>query len=438
MEPNKVISPRMRVVDMPEWYGGGYDLVSGLGLDSGKYARSAWAFACMKIRSRELANLPWRLMKHGKPIKEHPIIDMLTEFGRESNWVDAFAATEIDMLSRGCAFWLKDIDIVERLNAGTIRIKANSQGIQKFIQRIKGKDVNKFNRDEVVYFREYHPETDLEKGTSVMDVLNLALSQEYEASKYVEAFFKNDATPATLLTTEQTVSEQEMNKVLAWWNKRFRGTRKKGKVGFADRGMQAKVLSSSLKDMVLVELRNQAREDVCTAFEVPKILLSMEEATFANAQEARKYMIEDLIVPRSKYYASAINKQLVQLIDPMITFEFYPDELPILQENLGKKWERLSEAEDKGLISGDFVREQMGWPKSAAPKEKPVQIEQAIEVDPDLRAWKRKATNAFKRGESADVDFETDRIPLPIQLRLRERLQQAQSHGDIMRAFIYD
>jgi len=266
MDKSKMISPRMRVIDMPDWYNEGiYDLVSGLGLDSGKYARSSWAFACMKIRSRELSNLPWRLMKHGKPIKEHPIIDMLIEFGRESNWVDAFAATEIDMLSRGCAFWLKDVDIVERLNAGTIRIKANSQGIQKFIQRIKGEDVNNFNREEVVYFREYNPETDLEKGTSVMDVLKLPLSQEYEAAKYVEAFFKNDATPAVLLTTDQTVSEPEMNKVLAWWKKRFRGTRQKGKVGFADRGMKADILSSSLKDMVLVELRNQAREDICTA-----------------------------------------------------------------------------------------------------------------------------------------------------------------------------
>lgn len=438
MDKSKVISPRMRVIDMPEWYSGGYDLVTGLGLDAGKYAKSAWAFACMKIRSRELANLPWRLMKHGKPVKDHPIIDTLTEFGQESNWVDAFAATEIDMLSRGCAFWLKDVDIVERMNAGTISIKANSKGIQKFIQKIEGKDVNSFAREEVVYFREYHPETDLQKGTPVMDVLKLALSQEYEAAKYVEAFFKNDATPAVLLTTEQTVSEPEMNKVLAWWNNRFRGTRKKGKVGFADRGMKADILSSSLKDMVLVELRNQAREDICTAFEVPKILLSMEEATFANAQEARKYMIEDLIIPRSAYYASAINKQLVQPIDPMLTFEFYPDELPILQENLTSKWDRLREAVENGVVSEDYAREEMGWPADAAPEEKAIQVELPAEVDPELRAWKRKATKAFKRGESADVEFETDRIPLPVQTRIHDNLQQVRSQSEILRAFIDD
>ena len=435
MKDNRVISPRMRASSDGLPSAGSYNMVSGVGYGSGKYAKSAWAYACMKIRSRELATMPWRLMKHGKPVKEHPIIDMLTEFGQESNWPDAFAATEIDMLSKGCAFWLKDGDIVERLNAGTMKVEANKSGIQRFIQRIEGKIVHKFKREEIVYFREYHPETDLLPGTAVMDVLKLPLSQEWEAAKYVEAFFMNDATPATLLSTEQTVSEQEMSKVLEWWRKRFRGTKNKGKVGFADRGMKANVLSSSLKDMVLIELRNQSREDICTAFEVPKILLSMEDATFANAQEARKYMIEDLVVPRSNYYAAAINKQLVQPIDPMLTFEFYPDELPILQENLTSRWERLKEAIEAQVITEDYARERMGWPAEAKPEEKVQELES---VEPDMKAWKRKATKAFKRGESADVEFETDRIPGSVQMRIHDRLAQVQSQGEILRAFIDD
>lgn len=433
---NKVISPRgMRVVDMPEWYGGGYDMVSGLMTQPGRYAKSPWAFACIRIRSRELANLPWRLMSGGKPVKSHPIINMLMKFGKESNWVDGFTATETDMLLHGSGYWLHDVDIIERLAAGTMRVDADSAGIKRFVQRMRGKDVNNFKREDVCYFREYHPETDLQPGTPVMDVIKLAMAQEYEPSKYVEAFFKNDATPSTLLTSDQVVSDQEMNKVLAWWKKRFQGSRNKGKLGFADRGMKVETLSTSLKDMALIEIRNQAREDICTAFEVPKILLSMEEATFANAVEARKYMIEDLIVPRSAYYAAAINSQLIEKIDPSVTFEFFPDELPILMENLDKKWKRLDQAEKGGILSKDYVREQMGWPESAAP----VESESTTDtVDPTLRSWKRKAVKAFKRGESADVDFVTDKISPLEQLRIHDRLTQVQGQGDILRAFIDD
>ena len=430
MKPNQVISPRMRVIDIPGI--GSYNMVSGIGTGGGKYARSAWAYACMRIRSRELANLPWRLIKNGEIVKKHPIIDMLTAFGKESNWVDAFAATEIDMLLHGYGFWLYDVDIIERLNAGTMKVKKDASGIKGFEQILKGKTANTFTRDELCYFREYHPETDLDAGTPVMEVCKLAVSQEYEASKYVEAFFKNDATPATLLTTEQTVSQPEMQKVLSWWEKRFRGSKNKGKVGFADRGLKADVLSSTLKDMALVEIRNQAREDICTAFEVPKILLSMEEATFANAQEARKYMIEDLIIPRSAYYAAGINNQLVQKIDPSVTFEFYPDELPILQENADAKWARLDTALERGIISDEFARSEMGWPKTSAPEEKEAPD---VEIDPTLRSWKRKSVKAFKRGESADVEFMTDKVSLPEQLRIHDRLAQAESTDEILRAF---
>lgn len=438
MKPNKVYSPRMRVVDMPEWYGGGYDLVTGRRTEGGKYAKSAWAYACMRIRSRELANLPWRLMRNGEIVKENAIIDMLLSFGQESNWIDAFAATEIDMLMEGHAFWLHDVDILERLAAHTMSVKKDRSGIKEFVQTINGKVVNRFPRDEICYFREYHPETDLDAGTPVMEVIELAVSQEHEASKYVEAFFKNDATPSVLLTTEQTVSEPEMNKVLAWWNKRFGGVRKKGKVGFADRGMKANVLSSHIKDMALVEIRNQAREDICTGMEVPRILLSMEEATFANAQEARVYMIEDLVIPRSSYYGAAINAQLIEKIDPSVTFEFYPDELPILSENADSKWDRLSAAVLGGVISPEFARAQMGWPEDAAPAEKAPVSPADDEIDPTLRSWKRKATNAFRRGESADVDFETDKISLPEQLRIHDRLAQVHTQDQILRAFIDD
>ena len=145
-------------------------------------------------------------------------------------------------------------------------------------------------------------------------------------------------------------------------------------------------------------------------------------------------MIEDLIVPRSNYYAGAINSQLVEFIDPTVTFEFYPDELPILQENLSLKWERLKGAVDSGVLSEDYAREAMGWPATAKPEEKPVQDT----VDPELRSWKRKATKAFNRGESADVEFTTGKVSRQEQLRIHDRLQRVESQGDILRAFTDD
>lgn len=431
-----LISPRsrygiqnsMRVVDIPGL--GSYDLTTGqTGWASVKqYVKSPWAFACMQIRSSELANLPWRLTRNGVVIEKHPIIDMLIQFGQESNYVESVQATEIDLLILGKGFWLRDADILQRLNANTITVKADRTGIQEFTQIIDGKVVNRFARDEVVYFREFNPAKDLEPGVPVLEVVKGAVAIEYESGLYAEAFFKNDATPSLLLTTDQTVAESEMNRVKAWWDATFKGSKKAHKVAFADKGLKATVLSTSMKDIALVTIRDQARNDICAGFRVPKILVgAMEEATYANAQEARRFMLEDVIIPRSKYFADVINAELVRKIDPSVTFEFVPQDLQILQEGANEKWKRLSDAVTQGAISLPFARAQMGWPEAAAPAEvpKPAPAPATTPEQAEMRAWRRKAARALGAGKGADVPFECFSIDPARQAAIRAKLPAA-------------
>ena len=421
----KIISAR-RVVDIPGI--GSYELVNNRRSVS-DYTKSTWAYACMNIRGSELAGLPWRITRNGKTLDSHPLIDMLTNFGEESNYASSIIATEIDQLLHGYAFWLRDLDVLTRLNAGTITVKANREGIQEFIQTINGEIVNRFKRDDIVYFREFNPVNDLGAGVSVIEVLKEEIALEFEASEYIKAFFKNDATPSLLLTTDQTVSQTEMNKVLLWWKSRFQGSKNAHKVAMADRGIKAQILSASLKDNAIVEVRDQARNDICVAMRVPKILVgAMEEAIYSNAQEARKFMIEDMIIPRSKHYADAINQDLIQKVDPSVVFEFDPSSLPLLQEDATAKWERLDRAIERGVISVEFARQEMGWADSAAPQG----------IPSAARSWKRKAINAFNRGELPDVDFETDSIAADEQLRIHDKLSKAGSIQSIVRAFIDD
>ncbi len=422
---DQFISAR-RVVDFP-WYGGGWDLVTGKKTGDNKYSVSPWAFSCMNIRGSELANIPWRLTRNGKVVESHPIIDMLTNFGTESNYAEGVSATEIDLLLTGNAFWLRDFDMLKRLNPNTVEVKATRAGISSFVQTIDGQVVNTFDRDEIIYFREFNPDSDLLAGIPVMTIIKNAIGQEKEAGEYVEAFFKNDATPSLLLTTEQTISEPEMNRTLRWWKSKFGGVKKSHQPAIAGKGLKAQILSRSVKDNALIEIREQARDDICTGMRVPKVLLSMADATYANAAEARKFMIEDLILPRSKYYEDVINQDLIQKIDSSLLFEFDPGQLPILQESSTAKWDRLNEAEQSGVISKEFTRQQMGWPETSAPE---MTSEQET-----LRAWRRKSLKAVKKGEPADVDFKTDEIALTRQAAIRAQLSKATTVSDVGKVF---
>jgi hypothetical protein len=71
----------------------------------------------------------------------------------------------------------------------------------------------------------------------------------------------------------------------------------------------------------------------------------------------------------------------------------------------------------------------MGWPETAAPSVLPTP-EAA-----DLRAWQRKATKALKRGEAANVRFETEHIPAFRQAAIRTALLDARTAEQVAEAF---
>jgi len=425
-------TPRMRTIS-DDWFNGvregAYELTKGDGKSAGRYAKSIWAFACMQERATQLASLPWQLTRNGEVVESHPIIDLLRNFGRESNWGDALSGTEIDMLNHGAGYWLIDRDRLQRVNAGTVTVEYTPSGITQFVQTIDGKVANEFARDEVVYFREFHPESDLAPGISVMEVIKRAVSIEYEAGTYLSAFLANDAVPGFMLGSDQQLPQNVILETVAWFNRKFRGPRKAGRMGVAGWGLKPYPVSSNMKDAQMIELCNQARSDICAGMRTPKILFGMTDATFANAAEARKFMVENVIIPRGEYFASVINADLVKQIDPSVKFEFNPKDLPILQEDASARWERLDKAVQRGVISEEFARDSMGWPATAAPKVQPV-VQLVTSEDNALRAWFRKATKA-----GGDVEFITDDVDPERQGRIHARLVTAKTPADIAEAF---
>jgi len=223
-----------------------------------------------------------------------------------------------------------------------------------------------------------------------------------------------------------------LEKTLAWWNKTFRGSKKAGKVGMVDRGLKAQVLSTSLREIALVELRESARNDICAGLRVAYLLVgAMVKSTYANVAEARRFLLEEIVIPRGKYIADVINEDLSAQLYPEVKFEFMPNQIELLQESQTLKWERLSSAVAAGAISLPFARAEMGWPESAAPPDLPAPEPQ----QPVLRSWSRKALKAIRAGESADVPFETDEISLREQAAIRVQLKAARSVADVETVF---
>jgi len=426
MKPSILSAGRLRTLDIPGL--GSYELVTGQGYGAGDYGKSAWAFACMRIRSTALAELPWRITRNDEVVENHPLLELLKGMD--------FGVTEIDLLLKGAAFWLYDIDRLARLNPNTVEVKRSSKGIEKFVQTLDNRPRD-FARDEVIYLREFHPTDDLGPGVPAVEVAKLAIAAEYESQRYIKSFFENDAVPGLLLHTAAEMMPDDINKLEAWWDRKFKGAKKHHKPAFMGQDFKADILTTDLRSMALEEVRDEARRDICTAFQVPMLLVGlMDESNYANAKEARLYLTESVIIPRSKYFATVINADLVQMIDADVVFEFATDELPILQEDKDAKALRLTNLKDKGIVSAQYVRQELGIPETAAPAEPAPVPETPADGQPGVfRSWERKASKALRAGKSADVPFETDEISPALQAAVRVRLGQAKTIADVEQVF---
>lgn len=419
-----------RAVNLFDWHDGRlYDLVTGRGTAQPAIAKSPTAFACMNIRGQELANVPWHIKKGDQILESHLLIDMLTDFGPESNYQKGMLNTELDLLIYGAALWLRDVDILKRLDPDTIKVNKTAEGIKSFTQTINDVQTT-FSRDEIIYFREYHPEDQLDYGIPVIEVCKKSIKAEIEALLMIEAFFRNDAIPGLFLGSEQEVTEKEANRLLAWWNKRFRGSRNKGKVGIAGKGLKPIPIGSSMKDSEVVQILKYVVADICKTFRVDQILVGgMQSATYENLSESRKFLIEDVIMPRATEYENVINQDLIQQVDPGVVFEFAWDEMQILQEDSTLKQTRLSEALGLGIISEDYYRKEMGYPADSKPA-KTVDNGKVAE-----KKWEKKAVKAILRGDRADVDFATDNIDIDRQHVLHGRLSNAKTEDAVRACF---
>ena len=434
---DKLVTAR-RTVTLPFIDDGRYhELTSGKRSPVPKIAKSPWAFACMNIRGQELANFPWHIKRGDKVLENHPLQVMLADFGPESNYQRAMLYTEMDMLIYGAALWLRDVDILKRLDPATIEVKMDANGITGFKQTIELPDgttaVNYFAREEIVYFREFHTDNDLDFGISAAEVCKRLVSAEVEALQMIEALYKNDAVPGLFLSSDQDITEKEANRLLNWWNRRFRGGRNKGKVGVAGKGLKPTPVGSNMKDAMVMELLDSVHDDICVAFRVPKPLVgSQMDATYLNLNESRKFMIEDVLIPRAIEFQNVINQDLIPYVDPNVEFEFAFDELKILQEDSTEKHLRLFQAVQAGIIKEDFYREQMGYPDDAKPDDAERQEKVAKQEIAESK-WQKKAVKALLRGDDPDVDFETDNIAIDRQYVIHGRLKNAKT-ADAVRA----
>ena len=163
-------------------------------------------------------------------------------------------------------------------------------------------------------FAEFNPSQRypyITRGYSPIQAIAMTIRGEKEIEKWNYALLNNDTPPGMILTTEQAMSKEQIEKVRASREARHSGADNAGKLAILPFGIKPANLQSSPKEMEFIAQQSRDRDKILAIYQVPKAVLGIGEGVnVGNVKAFNQVFSSRCIEPLAKKIARVFNDQL--------------------------------------------------------------------------------------------------------------------------------
>jgi len=282
------------------------------------YSQSPAVYAAIRAKATNVAQVPFEVYLQGgeDPIESGPIHTLFDNPNANLSKYELWEGIVTWMDLRGHAPIMKDdeerqrvpialsllnpdsatFNIVDGLFAG-ISYKQDRHSEPMFIRR-----------DRLIlpkYFNPRHPV----KGMAPLEAARLGIENDYQAVLYNREFFKRGSAPGTVYTTDESLGEQQYERLREELIESRRGHHHRDLL--LDGGVKAMPHITN-KDMEYLQLRRYSLEEIARVFRVPKTeLMQYEDINFATALSADLSFWKKTLIPLMRLIESAFNRDLL-------------------------------------------------------------------------------------------------------------------------------
>jgi HK97 family phage portal protein len=311
------------------------------------YKDHVWVYSCVNAIAQNLMGIPLLFFtgsrKDKKLVETGPLVQLFETPNPMMSGAQLIEATFIYLGLCGEAFY-----IAERKNPRevpkelwTFHPNRFKEVVDKDTGLIAGWTYEKggkkvpFEAHEIIFFRYFNPYHEY-RGLAPLQAAQAGIDQDFWASRYNAAFFKNNAQPGGILETSANLGDEEFKRLLAQWNDRHQGANKAHAIALLEGGVTYKQTGLSQKDMDFLEQRKFNREEIMAAFKVPKSELGIyEDLNFATAKTQDRVFWTKTLLPKMALFEFVIWHQLLSgLSGPEIWAEFDRTAVDALKEDL--------------------------------------------------------------------------------------------------------
>lgn len=352
---------------------GGYSQKNNVSGQPTNYSRyyTGWVFANLNAIASSVAKIELDLYKVRvvggeivlEEVESHPVLDLLDRMNAFTSFYDGIYTTQTYKDMSGDSFWVisEDKQSLYILESEKVTVNfAYAQGgnydITSYTYKtmVNGKPHEEiFPADRVVPFKNPNPFNPI-RGRSIIEAAITTIETDNNAEEWNRTFFENNATPDTVLRTDQRISSENMRRLEADLRRRFGGSKGAHKTMILEGGLDIKPVSSTQRDMEFLAQQQWTRDKIMAVFGNTKVSLGItEDVNRANAESSLYMWLKEVIMPKMQAIVDSLNEfYLPRMTDEPLIFGFddpFPEDktTDIAEATAGYgKWLTVNEIRD--------------------------------------------------------------------------------------------
>lgn len=260
-------------------------------------------FACISLIASDIAKLPINVIglvlgRVWKIIDEKGLTKLLNKPNQFQNRIQFFENWIISKLSTGNAYIFlrrnsdREVISMHVLDPRLVNVLVADDGSVFYeinADNLMGNSTSiKVPSSEIIHDRFncfYHPL----QGLSPIYACAVASGQGLAIQKSSSQFFANGSRMAGLLTTPDSITQDEADRLKAAWESEYTGANSAGKVAVAGDGLKFEPMAMAASDAQLIEQLKWTAETVCACFHVPAYMIGVGEwPPYTDVQSANQ------------------------------------------------------------------------------------------------------------------------------------------------------
>ncbi len=349
------------------------------------YAVSVSVYSAIKLRADAMARAPLVVLRPSPdttpginpgagsarvPVgPDHPAQRLLDRVNQWHTRGDLWRATEINLCLWGSSFWALEPDDAGRpeiwpLRSDRMRVLPDRRRhISGFVYMGVNGPVA-YTPAEIIWMRYFNP-LEPYAGLSPLAPVRLSVDAGLDALRFNRSFFRNSAQPDVVFTTEETMTDAEVEDFYHRWEERYQGPAKAHRPAIASFIKDIKTLGFTHREMEFLQGLRWSLEEVSRTYGVPLPLLSdYQQATFANITTAEKLFWRNTIVPEMRFLEEHLNSELLPRLGYSgLTAEFDLSAIEAMNEDETERVDRETRLLDRGVLTINEVRRTRNLPE---------------------------------------------------------------------------